>query len=53
MKWDKASLSETRDEESQSLGPVDDECTAGARRAHRREVYREQQEPRTKKEKKT
>jgi hypothetical protein len=51
MKWDKASLSETKDEESQSLGPVDDERTAGARRAHRREVYREQQETTTKKEK--
>ena len=51
MKWDKASLSETKDEESQSLGPVDDERNAGARRAHRREVYREQQETTTKKEK--
>jgi hypothetical protein len=33
----------TKREDGQSLGPVDDERTAGARRAHRREVYREQQ----------
>jgi len=38
MKWDKASLSETKDEESQSLGPVDDECTAGARHVQRWEI---------------